>query len=206
MLLCFLLLTLSSLSHLHHQSRGRLACTVREEFTSPTPSTEQCTNLHTELLKLSGQFCILFCVCSLASAIIFQKIFIQLIYLFGCASSQLKHVGSFSSSLWHANMCKQPRIEPRPPVLRARSLSHWTTREVPVIFFFIIITITLQGFLSSSDSTESAMQETWVQSLGWEDPLEEGLATHSRILAWRIPWTDEPGRLQSMESQRVRHD
>ena len=52
----------------------------------------------------------------------------------------------------------------------------------------------------------SAMQETWVQSLGWEDPLEEGLATHSRILAWRIPWTDEPGRLQSMESQRVRHD
>ena len=51
-----------------------------------------------------------------------------------------------------------------------------------------------------------AMQETWVQSLGWEDPLEEGLATHSRILAWRIPWTEEPGRLQSMESQRVRHD
>ena len=51
----------------------------------------------------------------------------------------------------------------------------------------------------------SAMQETWVQSLGWEDPLEEGMATHSSILAWRIPWTEEPGRLQSMGSQRVRH-
>ena len=51
-----------------------------------------------------------------------------------------------------------------------------------------------------------AMQETWVQSLGWEDPLEEGMATHSSILAWRVPWTEEPGRLQSMWSQRVRHD
>ena len=40
-----------------------------------------------------------------------------------------------------------------------------------------------------------AMQETWVQSLGWEDPLEEGMATHSSILAWKIPWTEEPGRV-----------
>ena len=51
-----------------------------------------------------------------------------------------------------------------------------------------------------------AMWEIWVQSLGWEDPLEKGMATHSSILAWRIPWTEEPGRLQSMGSQRVRHD
>ena len=47
----------------------------------------------------------------------------------------------------------------------------------------------------------SAMQETWVRSLGWEDPLEKGMATHSSILAWRIPWTEEPGRLQPMGSQ-----
>ena len=47
-----------------------------------------------------------------------------------------------------------------------------------------------------------AMQETWVQSLGWEDPLEEGMATYSSILAWRIPWTQEPGGLQSMESKK----
>ena len=51
-----------------------------------------------------------------------------------------------------------------------------------------------------------AMQETRVRSLGWEDPLEEGMATHSRILAWRIPWTEKPGGLQSVGSQRVGHD
>ena len=50
-----------------------------------------------------------------------------------------------------------------------------------------------------------AVQETWVRSLGWEDPLEKGTAPHSSILAWRIPWTEEPGRLQSMGSQRVTH-
>ena len=51
-----------------------------------------------------------------------------------------------------------------------------------------------------------AMPETWVQSLGWEDSLEKEMATDSSILAWRIPWTEEPGRLQFMGSQRVRHD
>ena len=51
-----------------------------------------------------------------------------------------------------------------------------------------------------------AMQETWVQSLGWEDPLEKGMATHSSILAWRIPWTEEPGGLQLMGLQRVGHN
>ena len=51
-----------------------------------------------------------------------------------------------------------------------------------------------------------AMQETWVQSLGWEDALKKGTATHSNILAWRIPWTEEPGRLHSMGSQGVGHD
>ena len=49
-------------------------------------------------------------------------------------------------------------------------------------------------------------QETWVQSLGWADPLEEGMATQSTILAWKNPWTEKPGGLQSMGSQRVRHD
>ena len=52
----------------------------------------------------------------------------------------------------------------------------------------------------------SAMQETWVRSLGWEDPLEKEMVTHSSILAWKIPWTTEPSRLQSIESQRVTHD
>ena len=51
-----------------------------------------------------------------------------------------------------------------------------------------------------------AMQETWVRPSGWEDPLEKEMATHSNTLAWRIPWTEEPGRLQSMGLQRVGHD
>ena len=50
------------------------------------------------------------------------------------------------------------------------------------------------------------MWETQVQSLGWEDPLEKEMATHSSTLAWKIPWTEEPGQLQSMRSQRVGHD
>ena len=51
-----------------------------------------------------------------------------------------------------------------------------------------------------------AMQEVWVQFLGWEDPLEKEMATHSSILVWEIPWTEDPSGLRSMESQRVRHD
>ena len=51
-----------------------------------------------------------------------------------------------------------------------------------------------------------AMQETQVQSLDWEDPLEKGMTTHSSILVWSIPWTEEPGGLQSMGSQTVGHD
>ena len=50
------------------------------------------------------------------------------------------------------------------------------------------------------------MQETRVRSLGWQDPLEKGMATHSSTIAWKIPWTEESGRLQSMGSQRVGHD
>ena len=51
-----------------------------------------------------------------------------------------------------------------------------------------------------------AMQETWVRSLSWEDPLEKGMATHSSILAWRIPWTEESDGLQSMGLQRIGHN
>ena len=67
-----------------------------------------------------------------------------------------------------------------------------------------------QGFPGGSvEKNPPAMQETQeirVQSLGWEDPLEEGMATHSSILAWRIPWREEPGGLQSVGLQRLGHD
>ena len=51
-----------------------------------------------------------------------------------------------------------------------------------------------------------AMQGPWVSSLGWEDPLEKGITTHSSVLAWEIPWTEEPGRLQFTRLQRVRYN
>ena len=62
------------------------------------------------------------------------------------------------------------------------------------------------GFPGGSDGKASAMLEPGVRSLGWEDPLEKKMATHSSTFAWKIPWTEEPGRLQSMGLQRVRHD
>ena len=52
----------------------------------------------------------------------------------------------------------------------------------------------------------STMRETWVRSLGWDDPLEKEMAIHSSTVTWKIPWTEEPGSLQSMGSQRVKHD
>ena len=62
------------------------------------------------------------------------------------------------------------------------------------------------SLVTQSVKNPSAMWEALVRSLGWEDPLEKGMATHSSILAWRIPWTEKPGGLQSMGSQRVRHN
>ena len=65
----------------------------------------------------------------------------------------------------------------------------------------------MAGFPGGSGVKNSpAKQETWVQSLDQEDPLEKGMATHSSILAWKIPWTEEPGGLQFMALQRVRYD
>ena len=76
--------------------------------------------------------------------------------------------------------------------------------------FHLLISINLQikrGFLGGSVvKNPPAKQETQVQSLGQEDPLEKEMATHSSNLAWEISWTEKPGGLQSMESQRVRHN
>ena len=68
---------------------------------------------------------------------------------------------------------------------------------------FILLTLIFNNniFVAQLVKNPPAMRETWVRSLGWEDPLEKGKATHSNILAWRIPWT-----VESMGSQRVRHD
>ena len=120
-----------------------------------------------------------------------------------------------------------PGIKPMSSALASRVLYHWTTRggpvdpvnaaksECPDFFFYSSLRITLRsgwgrGFpYGSAEKNLPAMQktkETWGWSLGRDDPLEKEMATHSSILAWEIPWTEEPGGLQSIGSQRVGHD
>ena len=67
----------------------------------------------------------------------------------------------------------------------------------------ICLALIMLGFPGGSDNKEFAVQETWVQSLGWEDPLEKGTATHCSILAWRIPWTSPWGRKESDTTERL---
>ena len=78
------------------------------------------------------------------------------------------------------------------------------------LFIYFIHSINSVGFPGSANSKELYCQfrreEMRVRSLGWEDALEEGMAAHSSILAWRIPWAEEPGGLQSIGSHRVGHD
>ena len=76
----------------------------------------------------------------------------------------------------------------------------------PEIMALLIGCIPTASLVAQRVKNLPAMQETQVQYLGQEDPLEKGMATHSSILAWRTPWTEETGRLQSMGSHRVRHD
>ena len=93
---------------------------------------------------------------------------------------------------------------------REGALYHAQQRLI-LFFFFFFSNIALAScfqwasLVAQMVKNPPAMQETWVWPLGWEDPLEEGMATHSSILAWRIPWTEEPGGPQSLESQRAGH-
>ena len=99
--------------------------------------------------------------------------------------------------------------------LESASLSFfWWSRAVDFwhnVFCLILALLTLDMYKWTSLVAQtvkrlSTMWETRVQSLGWEDPLEKEMAVHSRTIAWKIPWTEEPGRLQSMGSQIVGHD
>ena len=130
--------------------------------------------------------------------------------------------GIFSCSMW--DLVTWTGFEPRCPTLGAWSLSHWMTREVPSLIFSMVFLVSIL-FISTLIFVISflltlgwaflvaqmiknlpTMQETQVGFLGWEDLLEKGMATHSSILAWRIPWTEETGGLQSIGLQRVRHN
>ena len=79
----------------------------------------------------------------------------------------------------------------------------WHCHSLPLQFLGFNIRTSLVAQMVKCLST---MQETWVQFLGWEDPLDKEMAIHSSAIAWKIPWTEEPGRLQSIGSQKVGHD
>ena len=97
-------------------------------------------------------------------------------------------------------------------VLRGSQLGLYPSFQPLVILPFLTFSLSIHqpdsraSLVAQMVKNLPAMQETWVQSLSWEDPLEKRMATHSSILTWRIPWTQEPGGIQSMGSQRVRHD
>ena len=76
----------------------------------------------------------------------------------------------------------------------------------PFSFFYLIYCIIWASLVTQTVKNLPAMQEMWVRSLGWEDPLENEMATHSSVLAWEIPWTEEPGGLPCLGSQRAGHD
>ena len=81
----------------------------------------------------------------------------------------------------------------------------WAPSSEPLVKIMTKLHLLLHE-VAQSVKKSPAVQETWVQTPGRKDLLEKGMATHSSVLAWRIPWTEEPGRLQSMGSQRVGHD
>ena len=100
-------------------------------------------------------------------------------------------------------------LSPRLPV---RTQKHWGINSAPSIMHLLSAgtardeSLCWASLVAQLVKNPPALRETWVPSLCWEDALEERMAIHSSILAWRIPWTEEPGRLQFMESQRVGHD
>ena len=79
-------------------------------------------------------------------------------------------------------------------------------RVNPLVHLLLYFSLVIFSLVDQTVKNLPAVQETWVQYLGWEDPLEKEMVTHSSILAWKFSWTEEPGGLQSMGSQRVGHD
>ena len=115
----------------------------------------------------------------------------------------------FPFQLYHAAcgiLASQPGTEPTCHAVEMWGVNDCTTREDPLFRLIVVPSLLWASLMAQTVKNLPAGWETLVQSLGWEDPLEEEMATHSRILAWRIPWTEEPGGVQSTGSQRVRHD
>ena len=85
-------------------------------------------------------------------------------------------------------------------------MAFWETQMIRAPYHFLSYPCCLTSLVAQTVKPLSTMREIQVRALGWEDPLEKEMAIHSSTIAWKIPWTEEPGRLQSMGSQRVGHD
>ena len=105
---------------------------------------------------------------------------------------------------WVRKILWRRKWQPTPVLLPGKS--HGWKSLVGCSPWFYLFSSNWDSLVAQSVKNLPAMQETWVRSLGQEDPLEKEMATHSSILAWRIPWTEEPGGLQSTRLQRVGHD
>ena len=106
--------------------------------------------------------------------------------------------------------CKHISYLQRSKILKIETQKQYRARRVIrhvcKIIFLTMSSVKWASLVAQRLKRLLPMRETRVRSLGWEDPLEKEMVTHSGILAWRIPWTEKPGRLQSMGSQRVGHD
>ena len=100
--------------------------------------------------------------------------------------------------------CSPPLQAPLPMGFSRQE--YWNELPFPSPGILYIVVCMWASLVAQRLKRLPGMRETWVRSLGWEDPLEKETATHSSTLAWRIPWRAEPGRLRSMGSQRVGHD
>ena len=102
----------------------------------------------------------------------------------------------------------QPRNQTRASCIAGGFFTNWAIRKALkyILFYNKLDWASPEAQQVKNLPPMQETQEMWIQSLGWEDPLEEGMATYSSILAWKIPWTEEPGGLWSMKSQRVGHD
>ena len=120
------------------------------------------------------------CICNTLICGLFRAQFLNV------SKPQLLHL---SSGVLISQGCWKDKLRFCPPI-------HLSTYHFEVIKYFISKSITMLSLVAQMVKNLPAMQETWVRSLGREDPLEKEMATHSSILTWRIPWTEEPGGLQ----------
>ena len=146
--------------------------------------------------------------------------FLEMLSAFVYESVLPSHLSPYSTPAWSRKMATRSSIlawkipwTETPDRLQSMQLqrfrhdwateyAHHVENNSPILFHLICTTVLMAQMVKNL----STVQETWVQFLGWKDPLEKGMTTHSSILAWRIPWTEEPGRLQSMGLKRGRHN